>query len=167
MIALGWFTFLAVSLFLFFVKKRQEEKLTPKKILHELFHGTLVGLTLAFFNSFTLPTEEKIVSTVEIVSLAKKDVSKGSMLLFIGDVKTTPYYEYFEKSAEGYKFYRINVERNTVLISETKDEKSVLKTSETFIKKEYRNFTLFSTIGDPKYHFYVPEGTIKKEIHIL
>lgn len=164
---LAWVALFTYSLSHYFVIRKKEGKIFPKGILLDvLFPGVLSGLIAASVFSFIAPTEEKLTSTIDIVSIKETYVGEGSWFLLAGESKTTPYYEYRAKFDSQYRLGRVNALSDNIIITETNTGQPVLKIYKTFVQEDYRNWALFSSFEKAKYFFYVPEGTFKKEFKL-
>jgi len=154
--------FLVLCLFDFFFKRKNKGKFFTHGVFLELIlPGFVCGILLAIFMGRIADKEDRVVSSTPIMSMKNVTSERGSYFLAIGNSWTAPYYEYYKKTDSGYQLDRINADTEGITITESNTTSPTLKVYESFVTKEYQNWSFY--LGDKKYQFTVPEGTLQKE----
>lgn len=155
-----------MCLFNYVITRKRTGKLFPNGVFFDfLLYGIVSGVVAAFMLGLIATNEEKLISTTTLVSMKDTRVEKGSWFILIGNTSSTPYYEYYTKVNDVYILDRVNADRNNIVITEKNNSEYVLKIYKTVVTQDYKKWTI-SFDSNNKYHFYVPEGTLKKEFHL-
>lgn len=157
--------FLVLCFFDFLVIRKRKGKFFPFGFfVGFVLPGFVCGVILAVFMGALADKEDRMVSFTPIVSMKNVQSEKGSYFLASGNSWTAPYYEYYKKTASGYQLDRINADTEGITITESNTLPPTLKVYETFVAREYRNWSFY--LSDKKYQFTVPEGTLKKGFNL-
>jgi hypothetical protein len=120
-------------------------------LLLSCFLCYIIGL---FFDEHYVAQETK-----QLAAVANSYGSSGSFFIGCGSIDQTQYYFYMEKTAEGYKPQRLEVEDNIIIKESAKESPKLIKSIYEF-NKEWA-YLIAMPHGDDKYTFIIPKGSIK------
>lgn len=135
------------------------------------FFGIILSIFLGLCYPFSGYNDWKLVKETELVSLSNASISGGTGLIYVSLSADSAYTYRFEvdstfgtRSSKEYKTATIVNSDNVIEIEDSDCQKPMLMEYKRTAKRSIWTFGLFE--HETSYVFYVPEGTISKDIKL-
>lgn len=135
------------------------------------FIGIIISILLGLCAPFNGYNDWKLIKETELVSLSNASVSGGTGFIYVSLSADNAYTYRFEvdstfgtKSSKEYKTTTIINNNNVIEIEDPACQKPMLMEYNRTAKKSIWTFGLLA--NETSYVFYVPEGTINKDIKL-